>query len=148
MRRSHWPAALALLTLIVLVVLLWRGCSGRPGGGEAAAGGVRLESPDLELKLLEVKATPRGGYIDWACIFECAERGGCRADVELEVSYRVATAAERRLTMAGRMDADRGERMRIGRAQRPAVEGIRVESVTVRVRAPYRPDAPPPTPIL
>lgn len=146
MRPIHWLAVTALLAFVVAAVLLWRGCSGG-GGGAASDAGVELVSPDVKLELVEVRATPREGYTDWACIFECSDRAGCRADVELEVRYRTAEG-ESVLTVAGRLDAARGERMRIGRAQRSALEVVDVESVSVRVAAELRPDGPPPTPML
>jgi hypothetical protein len=147
MRPVHWLAVTALVVFGVVAVLLWRGCSGGAGDHASGVDGVRLVSPELDVRLVEVRRSPRDGYVDWACIFECAERSGCRADVELEVVYRTPSG-EAVLTMAGRFDVARGERMRIGRADRTSAEVVGVETVTVAVSAPFRPDAPPPTPVF
>ena len=63
------------------------------------------------------------------------------------VAGPLSAGEERTLTVDGRFDANAGEKMRIGRMQRPPVVVDRVESVTVEVAGPYTPGAPRPTPV-
>jgi hypothetical protein len=137
---------------VVAVVLLWRGCGSngadRPPTkpGEFAADGITFTSPDLDLQLFAVRATAHPGYTDWACLLECRERGGCGADVRIRLVY-VAAGDERTLMMSGRLEAARGETIRIGRVQRPPTQVDRVKAVIVEVVAPYTPGAARPTPV-
>ena len=149
--RKQWLTVIAALAVVVAAVLLWRGCRAddvRPptAAGDFALDGINFTSPDLDLELVSVRATAHPGYMDWACIIECRERGGCRADVRVRLVY-VAAGEERTLMMSGRLDAARGETIRIGRVQRPPTEADRVEAVMVEVAAPYTPGAPRPTPV-
>ena len=147
--RKVWLAASAVLAVVV-VALVWRGCrwdDARSGTDDAfSADGIRLTSPDLDLGLLEVRATERQGFTDWACLVECRERGGCRADVRVRIEYR-AGGERRSLSMSGRIDTANGETSRIGRVQRPPVEVDRIDEVIVEVAAPYTPGGPRPTPV-
>jgi hypothetical protein len=149
MRRLHWLFVLGSVVLVVVVAVLWRACSGWGPAGDSAPGaeGIELVSPDIALRLLEVRHEPRDTYTDWACIFSCAERAGCGANVQVTIRY-ATPEGEGSLTMAGRLEGASGERMRVGRVQREMTDVRRVDSVTVEVTATRRPDAPPPTPMM
>ena len=153
-RRSLWLAAAVVLAAALLAaVLLWRGCRHEPPIGPPAdfvADSVTLVSPDLELGLVSVRGIVHPGYTDWACLLECRERGGCRADVKLLVEYRSA-GEKLSLTIGGRLEGKQGETMRLGRVQRPPVAVDRVERVTVASVVPVTPvvpGAPRPTPMM
>jgi hypothetical protein len=141
----------AAAAAVVAGLLLWRGCrhevppSGLPPA-DFVAESVRLVSPDLELELVAVRGLVHPAYTDWACLLECRERRGCRADVKLEIRYR-SGGEERSLGIAGRLEGERGETMRIGRVQRPPVAVDRVEQVTVTAVVPVIQGAPRPTPM-
>ncbi len=141
----------AAVAAVVAGLLLWRGCrhepppSGLPPA-DFVAESARLVSPDLELELVAVRGLVHPAYTDWACLLECRERRGCRADVKLEIRYR-SGGEERSLNIAGRLEGERGETMRIGRVQRPPVAVDRVEQVTVTAVVPVIQGAPRPTPM-
>ena len=143
-----WLAVSVAVAVLAACVLMWRGCvpADRFDRGASSVDGVELASPDLEVELLSARGTVHPGYTEWACVFECREQAGCHADVELEVTY-LSAGAERVIRMAGRLDAARGETMRIGRAQRPPSPVDRVEKVHLRVAAIFVPGGPRPTPI-
>ena len=151
MARNLRLFAIPAVLVVVVLIVLWRGC--RWDGdrspatpGDFAVDGITLTSPDLDLALLSVRTTASPGYTEWACLFECRERGGCRADVRMRILYRTG-GRKNTLNLSGRLDAGRGETLRIGRVQRPPIEVERVDEVIVEVVAPYSPDAPRPTPI-
>lgn len=150
-KNSRWLAVPVLLVVVVVLVLVWRGCcsdDARPPAvpGEFEVDTITFTSPDLDLELLSVRTTDHPGYTDWACLVECRELGGCQADLRVRVVYRAA-GEERTLQMGGRLDVERGETARIGRVQRPPTAVERVDEVIVEVAAPYTPDAPRPTPV-
>lgn len=139
------------LIAIVALVVVWRSCRLRDASLERSpagltADGVALVSPDLELELIEVRGKANPGYTDWACIFRCLEAEGCRADTRIRLQY-VSEGEKQTLTLSGRLDAARGEKMRVGRIQRPPVAVDRIVNVTVEVTAPFKPGAPRPTPV-
>ena len=149
--RKQWLTVIAALAAVVAAVLLWRGCRPddvRPptAAGDFALDGINFTSPDLDLELVSVRGTAHPGYTDWACLVECRELSGCRADVRVRLVY-VAEGEKRTLTMSGRLDSARGETMRIGRVQRPPVVVNRVVEVNVEVAAAFIPGAPRPTPV-
>ncbi len=141
-----WFVVIVGVVAVAGVLLLWRGCGAprdaRDGADQETS--IPLVSPDIAVELHSVRATVHPGYTDWACILECREVAGCRADVAVEVTY-VSQGEERVLHMAGRLDAVQGQSMRIGRAHRPPSPVDRVEQVTVKVRATFIPGAPRPT---
>ena len=145
-----WTVALSLIVIVALVVL-WRSCRStdvapdRPPEG-FTADRVGLDSPDLDLELIEVRGKANPGYTDWACIFLCREAGGCRADTRVQILY-VSGGTKQTLVLNGHLDAAHGEKMRVGRMQRPPVVVDRVMSVTVEVTAPFKPGAARPTPV-
>jgi len=148
----RWFAVPVVVVAVVVSVLLWRGCRPdqvRPDAtpGEFAGDRITLTSPDLDLALLTVRGTAREGYTEWACLVECREWNGCRADVRVRILY-VAAGEKRSLTMSGRLDAARGEISRIGRVQRPPVPVDRVDEVIVEVAAALTPQSARPTPVL
>jgi hypothetical protein len=152
-RRTLLLVSAVLLLAVVTAVLLWRGCRHEPPPPPSAvpaadfvADSARLVSPDLALGLVAVRGLVHPAYTDWACLLECRERRGCRADVKLEIRYRSA-GEERSLSIAGRLEGKRGETMRIGRVQRPPVAVDRVEQVTVTAVVPVIQGAPRPTPM-
>jgi hypothetical protein len=152
-RRTLLLVSAVLLLAVVTTVLLWRGCRHEPPPPSAlpaadfVAESARLVSPDLALELVAVRGLVHPAYTDWSCLLECRERRGCRADVKLEIRYRSA-GEERSLSIAGRLEGERGETMRIGRVQRPPVAVDRVEQVTVTAVVPVVQGAPRPTPMM
>lgn len=139
------------LAMVVVSLLVWRGCrleESRPPAvaGDFAVDEITLTSPDIDLGLLAVRTTEHPGYIDWTVLVECRERGGCKADVRVRVLYRTA-GEERTLRMGGRLDSARGGTARIGRVLRPPAPVERIDEVIVEVAAPFSPDAPRPTPV-
>lgn len=106
----------------------------------------RLVSPDLKVELLEIFGKVHDDYTDWVCILECRSSDGCHADVELVVEYQ-SSGQKKLLVLGGRLDADSGQTMRIGRAQRPPVAVDSIERVTVTVIQSRRSDSPRPTEI-
>jgi hypothetical protein len=142
----------AVIAAVLLVtVLLWRGCRSEPEVtpetiGDFEAGSVVLRSPELEVALLSVRGSDHAEYTDWAFVFECREAGGCRAELQLEVDY-VSGGEKRLLGITGVVDADRGETMRIARIQRPAVAIDRIDRVTVAVVASHDSPTALPTPM-
>ena len=150
-RRTLLLVSAVLLLAVVTAVLLWRGCRHEPPpsavpAADFVADSARLVSPDLALELVAVRGIVHPAYTDWACLLECRERRGCRADVKLEIRYR-SGGEERSLSIAGRLEGQRGETMRIGRVQRPPVAVDRVEQVTVTAVVPVIQGAPRPTPM-
>lgn len=157
--RGRDPRLIGAAGLIVVVaaVLPWCGCrqeapppaappaaSGPPAGFVAES--TRLVSPDLELELVSVRGIVHPGYTDWACLLECREPGGCRADVKLEIRYRSGDEP-RTLKIAGRLEGEQGRTMRIGRVQRPPVVVDSIDLVTVAAAVPVVAGASRPTPM-
>jgi hypothetical protein len=151
-RRTFVLLLAAAVVAVAAGLLLWRGCRHEPPPSSGlppadfVAESARLVSPDLALELVAVRGLVHPAYTDWACLLECRERRGCRADVKLEIRYRSA-GEERSLSIAGRLEGKRGETMRIGRVQRPPVAVDRVEQVTVTAVVPVIQGAPRPTPM-
>ncbi len=144
-----WFVVIVGVVAVAGVFLLWRGCGAPRNGADqqkSLDGDISLVSPDIAVELLSVRAAVNPGYTDWACILECREAAGCRADVAVKVIY-VSQGEERVLSLAGRLDAERGQSMRIGRVERPSSPVDRVEQVIVKVRATFIPGAPRPTPM-
>jgi hypothetical protein len=149
--RSRWLVLALTVAVLAAGILLWRSCrqgAERPvsAAGEFGADQVALISPDLDLELVSVRATAKSSYTDWSCLFECRERGGCSADVRIRISF-VADGEDRMITLGGQFDAARGETVRIGRVQRPAIEVERVNEVAVEVASALADDGPRPTPV-
>ncbi len=103
-------------------------------------------SPDLKAELTEIFGTVHKDYTDWACILECRNADGCHADAQLVVEFR-SSGEKKRLVLGGRLDADSGQIMRIGRAQRPPVAVDSIDRVTLTVTESRRSDSPRPTEI-
>jgi hypothetical protein len=148
--RAAW-LTLAAFTVAALILALWlrpRADESRPPAAAAdfSFEQIVLESPDLALDLQAVRGNVHESYTDWACLFICREFGGCHADVQLEVRFRSA-GENRRLTLAGRLDGERGDVLRLGRVQRPPVNVESVERLTLRVIDTYTPGQPTPTPM-
>jgi hypothetical protein len=109
-----------------------------------AVDSVPVDSPDLEVGPAVVRATSYRGYTDWACLLECLEPEGCRAEVRLVLDW-VGEGAGGRMIVTGAVDAEPGETMRIGRVQRPPVAGFdRVDRLALEVTRLIRADAPTP----
>lgn len=149
--RSRWIVFVVAALVVAAAVVLWlsrRSASGvdpRPEGTHAVSD-VLTQSPELEIEVETVRWTHHPGYTDWACLLECRESDGCRAEVQLVVAY-ISRGEERRLTIGGRIDAAFGEIVRVGRAERPPVAVDRLDQVTVDVIAAYQQGAPTPTPM-
>ncbi len=148
-------ATVAVAIIVVIGLWLWRSDSAPsvPAGPQQVAAPenfsfekARLVSPDLKVELMEISGTVHNEYTDWACILECRNSDGCHADAQLVVEYR-SSGEEKKLVLGGRLDADSGEIMRIGRAQRPPVAVDSIERVTLTVIEPRRTDSPRPTEI-
>ena len=154
--RSLVIAALVVVVISVVAGLwLWRGeristAPSQPHQMSTAESfrfeKARLVSPDLEVQLTEIFGTVHKDYTDWACILECRNPDGCQADVQLVVDYR-SSGEEKKLILGGRLDADSGQIMRIGRAQRPPVAVDSIDRVTLTVIEPHRSGSPRPTEI-
>lgn len=148
-------ATVAVAIIVVVGLWLWRGDSApaAPSGPQQLAmpedfrfEKARLVSPDLRVELTEIIGTVHSEYVDWACILECRNPDGCHADVQLVVDYR-SSGEKKKLVLGGRLDADSGQIMRIGRAQRPPVAVDSIDRVTLTVIEPRRSDSPRPTEI-
>ena len=148
--RARWMVVVAAVVVTILVaVFLWRGSQPAPPPPEIpsfSGDEVTAISPDLAVSEALVRGTVHPGYTDWVCLVECLEPEGCRADLRVVVDYRSGGEAQR-LMIDGRVDAEMGETMRIGRVQRPPVEVDGIDKVTIEVRKSYREGAPEPTPI-
>jgi len=154
--RTLVIAATVVVAIIIVAGLwLWRSESTPPAptGLEQGASPenfrfekTRLVSPDLKVKLVEIFGTVHNEYTDWACILECRDQDGCHADAQMVVEYRSA-GEKKKLILGGRLDADPGEMMRVGRAQRPPDAVDSVDRVTLTVIEPRRSDSPRPTEI-
>ncbi len=149
--RNRWIAVAVLVALVAVAAAWWFGRRPAPIAGTAPDGtytvsDVPVQSSELRLGVDTVRWTHHPGYTDWACMLECRESDGCRAEVQLVVTY-ISRGEERRLTVGGKIDAAYGEIVRIGRAERPSVVVDRLEGVTVEVIAAYRQGAPTPTPM-
>jgi hypothetical protein len=146
--RARWMAVLAVVVVTILVaVFLWRGFRPAPAPPEIpnfTQDKVTATSPELAVSEALVRGIVHPGYIDWVCLIECLEPEGCRADLRVVVDFR-SHGKPQRLMIDGRVDADMGETMRIGRVQRPPVEVDGVDKVTVEVRRSNRGSSPEPT---
>ena len=148
-------ATVAVAIIVVVGLWLWRsdGAPSEPVGPQQEAAPedfryeeARLVSPDLKVELTEVFGTVHDEYVDWACILECRNPDGCHADVQLVVDYR-SSGEKKKLILGGRLDADSGQIMRIGRAQRPPAAVDSIDRVTLTVIDARRSDSPRPTEI-
>jgi hypothetical protein len=148
--------AVAVVVAAALVVGLWlrRDRAETPSpehSPESTHRGIRVDdvtlaSPDLDVGLVEIRRTTHPDYTDWSCILECREAEGCRADVRLMIEYR-SNGASKKILLGGRLDANLGETMRIGRVQRPPVEVESVDRANLSVLETYRSNSPRPTEI-
>jgi len=148
-------ATVAAAIIVVVGLLLWRSDSAPAAPSGPQQLGIpedfrfekaRLVSPDLKVELVEIFGTIHNDYTDWACILECRDQDGCHADAQMVVEYRSA-GEKKKLILGGRLDADPGEMMRVGRAQRPPDAVDSVDRVTLTVIEPRRSDSPRPTEI-
>jgi hypothetical protein len=148
--RARWMAVVAVVVVTILVaVFLWRGFRPAPAPPEIPSftqDNVTVTSPDLAVSEALVRGTVHPGYTGWVCLLECLEPEGCRTDLRVVIDYRSHGEAQR-LMIDGRVDADMGETMRIGRVQRSPVEVDGIDKVTVEIRRSYREGGPEPTPI-
>ena len=148
--RTRWIVVVSVV-ILVGIVLLWRGCRPEPGvvtteTQSFSAEGVPVVSPHLDVGKAVVRGTVHPGYTDWACILECREAEGCRAELRVSIEY-LSGGEPARLQLAGPVDVAAGGSIRVGRAQRPPVVVDRVERVTIEVVTGYRPGGPTPTPM-
>jgi hypothetical protein len=148
-------ATVAVAIIVVVGLWLWRSDSAppAPSGPQQVAvpedfrfEEARLVSPNLKVELTEVFGTVHSEYTDWACILECRNSDGCHADAQLVVEYR-SSGEKKKLVLGGRLDADSGQIMRIGRAQRPPVAVDSIDRITLTVIEPRGSDSPRPTEI-
>ena len=148
-------AAVVVVAVLVAGAWLWRSRTGPPPLPEPKSvtvpdnipvAEVALASPDLEVVLVGMRGTVHPDYTDWACLLECRERDGCRADVQLTVEYR-SLGEPKKLILGGRLDGEGGEIMRIGRVQRPPVDVDLIDRVSLTVLEVRHPGAPRPTEI-
>lgn len=149
--RRTWLVVAIIVLAVVAIVLYWRGCRTAPPEPTDVArdflvDGVSVDSPDLAVGPAMVRGTVHPGYTDWACLFECREPDGCRAEVQMVITYMSKGKAER-LIFGGTLQAAAGETMRIARVQRPPTPVDEVESIALEVIATLDPNAPAPTPI-
>lgn len=155
--RSRALAVAAVIGVVVIAVGLWwwRVRSGPPPLPEPKqitvpdaipVQEVALSSPDLEVILVGMRGTVHPDYTDWACLLECREPKGCRADVRMTVEYRSAGQPQK-LVIDGRLNGAPGEVMRVGRVQRPPVTVDAIDRVSMTVLQVHRADAPRPTEI-
>jgi len=140
-----------VLFAVAAILLYWRGCRTAPPEPTEVARdflveGVTVVSPDLAVGPAMVRGTVHPGYTDWACLFECREPDGCRAEVQMVISY-LSQGEGRSLILGGTLQAATGETMRIGRVQRPPAAVDAVESAVLEIIATLDPNAPAPTPI-
>ena len=148
-RRTRWLVVAIVAAVIAAAFLTWRGC--RPAPADApvvrrsfAVDSVPVDSPDLEVGPAVVRATSYRGYTEWACLLECLEPEGCRAEVRLVLDW-VGDGGGGRMIVTGAVDAEPGETMRIGRVQRPPIAGFdRVDRLALEVTRLIRADAPTP----
>jgi hypothetical protein len=147
--RAVWLAAgVAVCLALVFGWFLLRSDEPPPPSipGDFAFDKVKLTSPDLQVALEAVRGTIRGSYTDWSCILICREPEGCHADVRLRVDYR-SSGEDQSMTLAGRLDGEPDEAMRIGRVQRPPTPVDSVDRVSIEVVDTYHPGDPTPTPM-
>ena len=148
--RARWMALVAAVVVtIVIAVFLWRGFQSAPVPPEIPSftqEEVAAISPDLAVSEALVRGTVHPGYTDWVCLLECLEPEGCRADLRVVIDYRSHGEAQR-LMIDGRVDAEMGETMRIGRVQRPPVEVDGIDKVTIEKLRSIRENGPEPTAI-
>lgn len=151
-RRTLVTVAIAVVAVVVVGLWLWRANAPLPEPKQVTVPDaipveqVDLTSPDLEVLLVGMRGTVHPDYTDWACLLECRERDGCRADVQLTIEYR-SSGEPKKLVVGGRLDSDGGEIMRIGRVQRPPVEVDSIDRVSLTVLEMHRTNAPRPTEI-
>ena len=156
--RSRALAVAATVAAAIIVALglwLWRSDSEPPAPSGTQQTAVpedfsfeeaRLVSPDLKVELTEIFGTVHNEYTDWACILECRNSEGCHADAQLVVESR-SSGEKKKLVLGARLDADSGQIMRIGRAQRPPVAVDSIDRITLTVTESRRSDSPRPTEI-
>ena len=148
--RARWMAVVAAVVVTILVaVFLWRGSQPAPAPPEIpsfSGDEVTAISPDLAVSEALVRGTVHPGYTDWVCLVDCLEPEGCRADLRVIVDYR-SRGETQRLMIDGRVDAEMGETMRIGRVQRPPVEVDGIDKVTIEKLRSIRENGPEPTAI-
>jgi hypothetical protein len=150
--RATWIVALVSVALVAIGLVAWRTWDPSKtapalDGGIPGLERVRFESPDMSVDLADLKVTFNPDYTEWVCLVVCRERGGCRGDVRLEIEY-LSQEDERKINIAGRFAADRGETMRIGRVQRPPQEISRIERMTLVVEGVLPPVDVVPTPMM
>jgi len=147
--RTRWLVVAIVAAAIAAAFVTWRGCRPAPADEPVvrrsfAVDSVPVDSPDLEVGPAVVRATSYRGYTDWACLLECLEPEGCRAEVRLVLDW-VGEGAGGRMVVAGSVDAEQGETMRIGRVQRPPIAGFdRVDRLALEVTRLLRDDSPTP----
>lgn len=148
-KQYRWLLVASAVIVVAALFVLFRGCRWQSASPAAdfSAQDVLVESPNLDVALVSVGGTAQTGYTDWACLLECRERRGCSAGVRMKIEYLSDGQAEA-IFLSGTLHGEKGEVMRLGRAQRPATAVEKVEKITIEVVSAYRPDAPRPTPIV
>jgi len=151
-RRTLLAVAVIVAAVIIVGLWLWRANAPLPEPKSVTVPDaipvekVELASPDLEVLLVGMRGTVNPDYTDWACLLECREREGCRADIQLTVEYQ-SGGVPQQFMIGGRLDGDPGEIMRVGRVQRPPVEVDSIDRVSMTVLEVHRTNAPRPTEI-
>jgi hypothetical protein len=149
--RRTWLVVAIVILAVAAILLYWRGCRQAPPEPATEVRdflieGVTVVSPDLAVGPAIVRGTVHPGYTDWACLFECREPDGCRAEVRMVVSY-LSQGQEQSLIIGGTLQAASDETVRIGRVQRPPTAVDEVRRATLEIVAMHDPNAPAPTPI-
>jgi hypothetical protein len=139
-----------ITAIAVLVAVSTAGCRRDRSGADAEdflVESVRTESADLDVTVQQVRGTVREGYLEWACLLQCQEADGCRAELRVTVHFE-SHGETRQIVFTGRIDADSGGRAQLGRVQRPPTRVDAIDRVTIDVLSRRQPGDPPPTPRL
>jgi hypothetical protein len=149
-KGSSWPLAGLIAVFAVVSVITGAGCGRDPSGADAEdflVDSVRTDSADLNVTVQQVRGTVREGYLEWACLLQCQEANGCRADLRVTVHFE-SHGDPHQIVFTGRMDVDSGARAQLGRVQRPPMRVDAIDRVVIDLLSRRSPGDPPPTPRL
>jgi hypothetical protein len=147
--RTRWLALAAVGVAVVVALLVWWvGRDGRGAGRDSQTfdvGSVPVSSPELAVSDALVRGSVYPEYTDWSCVLQCLEPEGCHAEVLATITY-VSGEDQLEVKLGGRLDAAKGENMRLGRAQRPPASVDQIERVELEVAGTFRSGDARPTP--